>query len=50
MYFPAYLPRFSEILVPGDAMNVLPAEEMAEIVSGGQCKAPYSAYLPWVGR
>ena len=36
MYFPAYLPRFSEILLSGDAMNVLPAAKMAEIVSGGQ--------------
>lgn len=33
--FPAYLPWFSEILLPGDAMDVLPAAEMAGIASGG---------------
>ena len=46
----AHLPRFSEILLPGDAMDVLPAAEMAGIASGGRCKESYHAYLPRVGR
>ena len=48
--FPAYQAWFSEILLPGDAMNALPAAKMAEIASGGQCKESYHAYLPRVGR
>ena len=34
-HFPAYLPWFSEILLSGDAMDVLPAAKIGEIVSGG---------------
>ena len=46
----AHLPRISEILLPGDAMNALPAAKMTEIASGGRCKESYHAYLPRVGR
>ena len=45
----AHLPRISEILLPGDTMNALPAAKMTEIASGGRCKE-YHAYLPRVGR
>ena len=47
-HFPAYLPWFSEILLSGDAMDVLPAAKIGEIVSGGQCKESYHAYQPQV--
>ena len=41
----AHLPRISEILLPGDTMNALPAAKMTEIASGGRCKESYHACI-----
>ena len=49
-HFPAYLPWFSEILLSGDAMDVLPATIIAEIASGVQPELSYLAYQPRISR